>query len=240
MNTGNEHNLESQIENSGKSITVTYLGNSCILITSPEGTRIVSDPYGEHPDGISSLPNDLTADAVTVSHIHSDHNNIAAVNGDPLVLTEPGTCLIGDVRVEAYAGWEGSPQGPNESMRNVIFVFEANHIKIVQLGDSGIVTDAEVMRAIENADLVVVNIDGYVIANPEVMTFMKEIKARTVLVAHYTLEGRQVWNGAPTTEEFIEKFGQRESVLRTGSEIEVSSGMPEQIVIMAPLMSDRA
>ncbi|MFZ2413957.1 MAG: hypothetical protein WAW16_07035, partial [Candidatus Cryosericum sp.] len=35
-------------------ITLQFIGNSCTLITAPDGTRIVSDPYGEfeHPAGM--------------------------------------------------------------------------------------------------------------------------------------------------------------------------------------------
>ena len=217
-------------------VKLTYLGNSCVMITSPEGNRIVSDPYGEEiPDGLTALPADLSADAVTVSHIHADHNNVAAVSGNPQVLTEPGVYQIGDIKVSAFLGWEGSPHGPNPNMRNVVFLFETSGVKILQLGDSGIIMDPEILKAVENADVVIVNIDGYVIADPEVMPFIKAIKARTVLLAHYTLEGREVWNGAPTPQKFIADFAPTAGIFRTGSTFEVFSEMPEQIALPEPL-----
>lgn len=218
-------------------VKVTYLGNSCFIITSPDGTQIVSDPYYPHnkPAGLSELPADLTANAVTVSHTHPDHNNFKAVNGDPQVLNEPGNYQVGDIKVTGYPGYEGSPQGPNENMPNTIFVYESNDVKIVQLGDSGIVTDPEILTAIENADIVIVNIDGYVIDDAEIMVFMQQISAHTVILAHYTVEGQAIWNGAPTADEFVTDFASSATVLRTGSELEVTPGMPEQIAIMTPL-----
>lgn len=214
-----------------------YLGNSCLRLIAADGTSIVSDPYSEeHPDGLANLPSDLMADAVTISHIHADHNNAGAVGGNPQVLTEPGVYEIGKIKVTACMGWEGSPDGPSKTMRNVVFVFEMDGARVVQLGDSGIITDPRVLKVISNADLVMVNIDGYVIPHGEVIPFLKQIKARTILLAHYTLAGKQVWCGAPTAEEFITNFAPGLDVLRAGSEIEIYPDMPDQIAVLKPLM----
>ena len=219
-----------------KFVQLCYLGNSCISISTPDGTRIVSDPYGEErPDGLTDLPIDLKADAVTVSHIHPDHNNANAVLGNPVVLTEPGDYVIKSIRVTACPGWEGSPEGPNHNMRNVIFVFETMGEKVVQLGDSGVVDDLKVIQVISNADLVVVNIDGYVMPHAEILPFMKRIQARTVLLAHYTLPGHEVWCDAPTPDEFIQSHASGWSVLRSGGKLEISHKMPQQIAVMTPL-----
>lgn len=224
------------MNNSKKTVKLTYLGNSCIKLTAPDGTCIVSDPYGNnHPAGLADLPNDLMADAVTVSHIHEDHNNVAAVSGNPQIFSEPGIYQIHSIKVIGCPGLEGSPHGPNKEMRNVIFIFETEGIKIVQLGDSGIITDPEVLKVVENADLVIVSIDGYVIPHDEVIPFMKRIKARTVLLAHFTNVGQEVWCGAPTAEEFIAAYATSVKVLRTGSEMDVTPDMPEQIAVMKPL-----
>lgn len=225
------------MEHGTDAVKVTYLGNSCIMITSSDGTRIVCDPYGsERPPGLTDLPKKLTAEAVTVSHIHPDHNNAVAVGGNPLVLTEPVVTQLGSIKVTGLMGWEGSPDGPSKTMRNIIFVFETGDVKIVQLGDSGIVTDPEVLKSLEKADLVLVNIDGYVIPHNSVLPFMQQIEARTVLLAHYTLAGHENWCGAPTAEEFVSTFASSAKVLRSASEIEVIQGMPEQIAILQPLM----
>lgn len=224
------------MKNEIKKVKLTYMGNSCVMLTASDGTRIVSDPYGDqHPTGLSSLPDNLAAEAVTVSHIHPDHNNVAAVAGNPQILTEPGIYQIHSIKVTGCMGLEGSPHGPNKEMRNVIFVFETDGIKIVQLGDSGIITDTEVLKVVANADLVIVSIDGYVIPDEEVIPFMKQIKARTVLLAHYTIAGQKVWCGAPTAEEFITTYAPSAKVLRAGREMDVTPNLPEQIAVLTPL-----
>ena len=59
---------------------IQYLGHSCFKLTESTGTKIITDPY----KGIGyELPENLTADAITVSHHHYDHDNISAVSGEP-------------------------------------------------------------------------------------------------------------------------------------------------------------
>ena len=64
---------------------IKYLAHASFLITSDKGTRIVTDPY-ETSDGLKHGAIKETADIVTVSHEHGDHNNAAAVEGKPKVV----------------------------------------------------------------------------------------------------------------------------------------------------------
>lgn len=220
--------------NGSLAFQITYMGNSCILLHDSDGTTIISDPYDQHPDGLNDLPDTLTADAVTVSHTHPDHNHVKAVKGSPMILFEPGVTQVGNIKITGLMGWEGSPEGENHEMRNVIFIFETDGAKVVQLGDSGVIENEHVLKAVMDADLVIVNIDGYVIAHAEIMPFMRRIHARSVLPAHYTMPGREVWNGAPTVDEFIVEFAPNEKVVRTESHFEIHAGMPHQILVPTP------
>lgn len=221
-------------------ITLQFIGNSCTLITAPDGTTIVSDPYGEfeHPAGLDALPGDLKATAVTVSHAHPDHNNVEAVGGTPQLITVPGTCQIGMVKVTGYAGYEGSPSGPS-TMPHIVFVFEIGAVKIVHLGDSGPITQPDVLAAIENADVLLANIDGYVIPSDQIVPFIQRAKVRTFIPMHYSLSTTARWQGAPTVDEFIETLPADLPVVRQGSEIQVTSGMPRQMVELTPLALTR-
>ena len=65
---------------------ITWIGHACFLIES-EGRRIVTDPFAEE------VPYDfpsVTADLVTVSHDHHDHNAVHRVEGNPTVLETVG------------------------------------------------------------------------------------------------------------------------------------------------------
>ena len=74
---------------------IRYLGHSCFQLTESTGTSIVCDPYG---DVGYSLPS-VRADAVTVSHSHFDHNNVGAVEGDPVVFDKEGQYEFGGASI---------------------------------------------------------------------------------------------------------------------------------------------
>src|SRR5437867_4174667 len=63
---------------------LSWLGQSCFIIESNAGTRIVTDPI---PNGLGyELPTGLRADAVTISHEHFDHTNVGLLVNKPKVL----------------------------------------------------------------------------------------------------------------------------------------------------------
>src|SRR5215213_8304532 len=68
-------------------LSLTWYGQSCFLLETRAGTRVVMDPI---PGNIGyTAPTDLKADVVTVSHEHPDHNNVAlvaGVKGEPKLL----------------------------------------------------------------------------------------------------------------------------------------------------------
>jgi len=218
-------------------IKFQYLGNSCTLITTADGTRIVSDPYQNRycSKGLKDLPTDLTADAVTISHIHEDHNYAEGVKGNPVVLTEPGSYQVGNVKITAYEGLEGAPSGFGD-LPEAIFVFESNGVKIVHLGDSGVITNPVVLAGVNHADIVIVNIDGYVILAEKIMPFMKQIHARSILPSHYSHDKDLRWNDAPTMDEFFATLSPEVVVTKGESEINVTPNMPNQVLVLRPLM----
>ena len=62
---------------------IEYLGHSCFKLTESTGTSVVCDPYD--PSVGYDMP-EVSADAVTVSHHHYDHDNVKAVGGNPAVI----------------------------------------------------------------------------------------------------------------------------------------------------------
>jgi len=217
-------------------VTLEFIGNSCTLITAPDGTHIVCDPYNDsaHPVGLEPLPKDLEADAVTVSHAHPDHNNVEGVGGTPQVISAAGTHEVGMVKITGYAGYEGSPSGPSENP-HVVFIFEIGGVKIVHMGDSGPITDPVVLAAVKNADVLLANIDGYVIPADQLVPFLRQAKVRTFIPTHYSLTKSARWQHAPTIEEFIGTLPADMTVVRKGSKILVTPTMPGQVAVLTSL-----
>jgi L-ascorbate metabolism protein UlaG (beta-lactamase superfamily) len=216
-------------------VTLQYIGCSSTLITAPDGTRIVSDPYPDRrPTGLDPLPSDLEADVVTVSHSHFDHNYVEGVGGEPQIIRDTGSYQVGMVEIAGYESGEGSPSGPTE-ISNIVFVFEIGEVKIVHMGDAGILIPPDLLAAIENADVIIVNVDGYVLPFDQFMEQMQQINARTIIPSHYSISADARFYTWATVEEFLETLPSDVVVVREGSEIQVTPGMPEQVVVLAPL-----
>ncbi len=175
-----------------KSVTIRWLGQSCYLMTTSGGTRIVTDPVnfkGYH------FPKGTEADIVTVSHEHIDHNSVEVVAGEPLIVrgTDKG-CLevnaidktIGDVRLYTVPSFHD----PGMRRKNAIFVFEFDGIRLVHLGDIGTVLSEDQIKAIGKVDILMIPVGGqYTIDGAGADTIVKQLAvSRFVLPMHYKTE----------------------------------------------------
>lgn len=218
----------------GPITSLQYIGHSCTLITAPDGTRVISDPYGDHPEGLAPFPDGLTADVVTVSHFHPDHDDDASVKGEPEVILKPGATRVGMVKITGYKGDHGLPDIPN-----TVFVFEIGEVKIVHLGAAGVVTQNDILAAMENADVIITDIMGDE-AHPlkDELNQIWEHKGRTIIPTHYSFEGNPSYYGSVTLHEFLQVVPGNLAVVRQGSTLQVRANMPKQIVILAPAANE--
>ena len=118
-------------------MNIRYLGHASFLITSDSGTKIITDPYvsalvaGDGP-GYAEIKE--TADIVTVSHDHGDHNNSAAIKGNPKVVR--GTTEIKGIKFMGIPTYHDEALGKQRGS-NTIFRLEVDGVKVCHLGDMG-------------------------------------------------------------------------------------------------------
>jgi len=215
-----------------------YIGHSCTFITAPDGTRIISDPYGDHPSALASFPDDLAADVVTVSHFHPDHSNVSAVKGKPKIIFNPGSFQVGMVKITGYKGDHGLVNGKS-SGENTVFVFEIGEVKIVHLGAAGVVTQSDILAAMENADVIIVDIMGDA-AHPlkDELNQSLEGNVRTIIPTHYSFDGHPRYYGSATLDEFLQIVPSDLAIVRRGSALQITANMPKQLVILAPAANE--
>jgi L-ascorbate metabolism protein UlaG (beta-lactamase superfamily) len=134
------------------------------------------------------------------------------------------------VRASGYGSLEGSPSGPS-TMRNVVFVFWVGGAKIVHLGDAGVIAEPEARTAVGNADVILVNIDGFVLPPDRILPEMERLGARTIIPTHFSVKEDARWatSTTPTLEEFLASLPSDVSVIRKPGEIQVKPGMPNQV-----------
>ncbi|HJX13838.1 MAG TPA: MBL fold metallo-hydrolase, partial [Dehalococcoidales bacterium] len=77
---------------------IKWLAHAAFLITAADGTRIITDPY-QTMDALRHGEIKESADIVTTSHDHHDHNNVAAVGGEPQVVR--GAATVKGIKIRA-------------------------------------------------------------------------------------------------------------------------------------------
>jgi L-ascorbate metabolism protein UlaG (beta-lactamase superfamily) len=144
--------------------SLRWFGQSMFLLTSPEGTRVLLDPFGQIG---YTLPPPVESEAATITHEHPDHNNdaLAATGAEVLRgLTSDGWAdidrAIGGVRIKSVRTYHDDQQGAARG-RNAVFVFEIAGLRLAHLGDLGHQLDADQVAALGGpVDVLMVPVGG--------------------------------------------------------------------------------
>lgn len=164
---------------------LTWLGHSCFRIRGKAAT-IVTDPY---EDKIGLKLGRVTADIVTVSHNHYDHNNVKAVGGNPKVVAGPGEYEIGGVFITGVQTAH-DPEGGAKRGKNTAYLIDVDDLVVCHLGDLGHVLDTQQVEAMSNVDLLLIPVGGnYTINASQAAEVISLIEPRIVIPMHYKIEG---------------------------------------------------
>lgn len=174
-----------------------WLGHSSFYLESPAGVRLVTDPYGPQ---VSPAAPVVTADVVTISHEHFDHNYIDGIKGDPQVwrgLTPDGADwekvdrTLKDVHACTVPTYHDNVAGTKRG-KNAVFVLEIGDLRLVHLGDLGHVLSNEQVRQIGRVDVLMLPVGGYfTIDAGQAWQVANALKPLVVLPMHYLVPGMQ-------------------------------------------------
>lgn len=211
---------------------IRYLGHSSFLLTESTGTAIVTDPYD--PSVGFAMPK-VRADAVTVSHRHYDHDNVKAVEGNPVILDrEQGYELTG-VDINAIRSYHDDKAGALRG-ENVIFKFRMDGLDVCHLGDLGEECSAELIEAILPVNVLLIPVGGtYTIDAAMAKEYVDRLMPDVVIPMHYRAKGCKL--DIEKVDEFLSQF-EDEAVEceETGEEIELSrddiDGETTRIIVM--------
>jgi L-ascorbate metabolism protein UlaG (beta-lactamase superfamily) len=216
-----------------KQVTIRWYGHAFLLVTSPQGVRIAMDPFGE----IGYPMPDVTAEIVTVSHEHSDHNNAGLIKGNPKVLR--GLEMGGkhwtvvnhrekDVRIRAFPAYHDKEGGKKRGL-NSIFLLEIADLRIAHMSDIGLIPSDQVFDALGRIDLLFVPVGGHFsIDAKEATQIVERLKPPVVIPIHYKTEATASW---PIADEkaFLEG---KPRVTQVGNQVSVSKeNLPRQTEI---------
>ena len=161
---------------------IKYLAHAAFLITSENGTRIVTDPY-QTSDGLKHGAIKETADIVTASHDHGDHNNIAAVKGSPQVVKTGGD--VKGIKIKAVPTAHDDKNGSQRG-KNTIFCFEVDGVNVCHAGDLGHELSADHVKAIGKVDVLMIPVGGFfTIDAAQASRVADSLEALVIVPMHY-------------------------------------------------------
>jgi len=141
---------------------ITYHGHSCFKLKGKTGS-VVTDPYHEGAVfGISMSK--LSADIVTVSHQHQDHNATEKVKGSvnrskPFIIDFPGEYEVGGISVFGTKTFHDQANG-QELGQNIVFKILIDGLTVCHLGDLAHPLSEEQLKAIGSIDVLFLPVGG--------------------------------------------------------------------------------
>jgi L-ascorbate metabolism protein UlaG (beta-lactamase superfamily) len=207
-------------------VKVKWLGHAAFVITSSDGTRILTDPYkpGGYDGAVGYGPITDPVDVVTVSHDHEDHNDVEGLTGTFEVVKGCGTHQAHGMRFHGFGchhdGTEGSERGDN-----TIFVIEADGLRVCHLGDLGHTLSTEDIKEIGAVDVLLVPVGGhFTIDAKEAASVADALAAKIIIPMHFKTDAL----GFPIApvDEFLKEMGSYERP--ETSEVDVTTDLLEQ------------
>jgi L-ascorbate metabolism protein UlaG (beta-lactamase superfamily) len=168
-------------------VKIQWFGQACFCITSRAGLKLITDPYqtGLSPRFLYA-PVNSSADIVTVSHSHGDHDNISAVSGNPVIIRNSGVTSVKGLEIKGVMTFHDKVKGA-ELGPNIIFTFEMDGLRLAHLGDLGHPLDSEQIAELKGTDILFVPAGG---GNPQdfqdVINLWQQLKPRLVIPMHFS------------------------------------------------------
>ena len=210
---------------------IRYLGHSSFQLIESTGTTIVTDPYSDKLG--CSMP-EVTADAVTVSHHHYDHDAVEKVGGSPVVIDKEGSYDLQGVGINSIQSFHDKAGGRLRG-ENIIFKFSMDGIEVCHLGDIGEDCSTELIEALLPVDVLLIPVGGeYTIDAEQAKEFVDRIMPDIVIPMHYREKGKKL--DIDKVDEFTDLFDEEQVDPEGGSEIDISredlGGDSTKIIVM--------
>ena len=213
---------------------IKWLGHASFLITSDTGIRLITDPY-ETGGNLSYGEIKESADIVTVSHQHHDHNNVAAVQGSPEVVKEAVAIEIKGIKFKGIPCCHDDAGGKMRGT-NIIFCFEVDGIRVCHLGDLGHQLSDEQVAELGKVDILFIPVGGYFTIDARVATEVSSrLKPKVIIPMHFRTDK---YSGPLVgVDEFLR--GKKDVSRLDASEVEFKAEQlptSTQIVVLKPAL----
>ena len=167
-------------------MNIIWYGQSCFKIQSKD-IVLITDPFDKK---IGLRPPFGSADIVTISHDHYDHNNFQVIKNNPFVIDSAGEYEIKKVTIKGIDSCHDNQEG-KERGQNVIYKIEMEGINICHLGDFG--QDTLIngqLEKIGQVDILFIPVGGVsTIDWKSASAIISQIEPRIIIPMHYKISG---------------------------------------------------
>lgn len=217
-------------------LTIQYVGNSCFLLTFPDGTTIATDPYPAKYERYFGPAPDMEVTAYSLSHYHEDHvPGKDQLKGNPkrlvaAMMKEP--VKVGDVEVTGFATKHVNNAGENE-----VFVFRYGDLKIVHMGETDRIESPDALEAVKGADVVLAYAGEYgpnTLKNDEIFKTLYDLNVKVLIPQHFSNNPEAIFYGGPTIDKVLKVVPQGVETVKL-KELVVKKDMKKQFVELSQI-----
>lgn len=134
----------------------------------------------------------VTADAVTVSHHHDDHDFIANVGGNPVIIDKESSFDLPGVEINSVKSFHDGNRGKKRG-ENVIFKFRMDGIDICHLGDLGEACSLDLIETILPVNVLLIPVGGnYTIDAEMAKEYVDRIMPEIVIPMHFRTKDSKI------------------------------------------------
>ena len=196
---------------------IEYLGHSCFKLTESTGTSVVCDPYSSEVG--FEMPK-VSADAVTVSHRHYDHDAVDKVGGSPVIIDNESGYELTGVNIDAVKSFHDGSRGKMRG-ENFIFKFRMDGIDVCHLGDLGEACSPDLIETVLPVDVLLIPVGGkYTIAAEMAKAYVDRLMPDIVVPMHYRTKDSKL--DIDKVDEFLKLFDDEYIEYKDEAELELS------------------
>src|SRR5687768_16855151 len=169
-------------------VTIEFFGHNFFQITSPKGTKIITDPVAP---GFYPTPK-VTPHAITVGREHPNHNYVDLAQGSPVILRGLGnygaewnkiSTTVRDILIYSVPVYQ---QQFGNALKGAAFVFDLGTICVAHLGDLSHKLTEEQIKAFGKVDVAMIPIGGTFTMPPDTaQEVLQQLKPKIAIPMHY-------------------------------------------------------
>jgi L-ascorbate metabolism protein UlaG (beta-lactamase superfamily) len=204
---------------------ITWYGHSCFRLAERGMATVVTDPFDAREVGYEPLK--LKANIVTVSHDAPGHNFVAAVKGNPYIITGPGEFEIGGVFITAIHT-NGHINRQKIESNNILCLYDFDGINVVHLGAINRVPTQTEVESLGPVHIALVSVGGGTGLNSaKASEVISLLEPNIVIPMHYATPVSLI--KLDPLNKFLKEMGLEEKITKESTfKVTSASSLPEE------------